>query len=150
MWNECFARNLGAIGTWGMQVRAERDGGSRTGSLGTYVWGRSTTLRPEGETLYLVELLSGPGRFDLADRAPSPLAVYALVSGLWSSRGTFPVAGRPSIRHDSPRGSRGVASYTTFEELTLDDVDDDGLDDVQLADGRWIGWSAAAAAFVVK
>ncbi len=150
VWNECFASNLGAPGVWGMQVRAERDGGSRTGSLNTYVWGRATTLRPGGETLYLVELLPGSGRFDLADRAPTPLVVYALVAGLWTDRGAFPVAGRVKLRHEAARGARGVGSYTAFEELTLEDVDGDGLDDVQLADDRWVGWSAAAAAFVVK
>jgi hypothetical protein len=97
-----------------------------------------------------VELLPGPGQWDLADRAPSPLAVYALVAGLWTDRGVFPVAGRPMIRHEPARGARGVASYTTFEELTLDDVDGDGFDDVQLADGTWVGWSGAASAFVVR
>ena len=40
------------------------------------------------------------------------------------------VAGRPAIFHEAARGARGVGSYTTYDELTLDDVDGDGLDDV--------------------
>jgi hypothetical protein len=149
-WNECFSRNVGAIGVWGMQARAEASGQSRTGGLNTYIWGRATTLRPGGETLYLVELLPGEGRWDLADRAASALVVYALVGGYWTDGGTFPVPGRPMIRHEPARGARGVASSTTYEELTLEDVDGDGLDDVELEDGTWVGWSTSASDFVVR
>lgn len=149
-WYGCFAKNRKAPGVWGMQAVREVDGAGITGSQGTYVWGWSTTLRTGGEPLYLVESLPGTTLWDLSDRAPSPLQVLALVDGLWAPRGVFPVAGRPKIALVAAEGARGVGSYTSFAELTAEDRDGDGLDEVALAGGAWIGWDAQAQAFAVK
>jgi len=149
-WYGCFEQNVQSMGVWGMQVLRESDGVGRTGSLNTYVWGRSDELLPSGEMVYLVEILPGSGRFDLADRTPSALAVYALVDGLWSSRGNFPLAGRPKIRFEMPAGSRGVGSFTYYAELTLDDVDHDDLADVQLESGDWVGYDSSSGTFAIK
>lgn len=149
-WYGCFGQNVLAPGTWRMQVLRESDGVLLTDRQETYVWGRSDRLLPDEEIAYLVESLPGVGAFDLSDRRPSALEVWARVDGSWSSRGMFPIAGRPRIVTETPRGSRGVGSFTYFAELSLHDRDDDGLDEVELADGTWVGWDPGVEAFVTK
>jgi hypothetical protein len=148
-WYGCFAKNVASMGVWGMQLFRESDGLSLTGGLHHYVWGWSDQLLPSGEVLYLLELLPGSGRFDLADRSPSTLAVYALVEGLWTPRGTFPVVGRPLLQNVPATGNLGTGSFTYISELTLADSDEDGLMEVQLKDGSWVEFSIAADAFSV-
>lgn len=149
-WYSCFARNVRARGTWGMMALRESDGQSVTGGLEVYVWGRSDRLHPSGETLYLVERLPGAGFFDLSDRAPSALSALSLVRGLFQNRGVFPANGRPAIRQVTPSGSVGVGSYTYVAELDTQDVDGDGLLDVRMRDGRWVGWDRSTNAWIVK
>ncbi|MFN7959874.1 MAG: hypothetical protein U0002_01250 [Thermoanaerobaculia bacterium] len=159
VWNACASQHLAARGRWGMKVLSEANGGGLTGSLDTYVWGWSTTLRSGGEVLYLVEPTPNPVRFDLKDASgqrlpPQALRVYALVNGLWSARGTFPAAGRPHLLDVPKVGGLGSGDFYPVRQLTLEDRDGDGLQEVliTLADGTdcWIGWSAATASWVVK
>jgi hypothetical protein len=148
-WYTCFAENVASMGVWGMQVFRESDGVVLTGGQYHYVWGWTDRLLPSGEIVYLVEILPESGRFDLADRSTSTLEVYALVDGMWSSRGTFPVEGRPLLERSSPTDDLGSGDFTTIAELTLADSDGDGLVEVQLEDGSWVEWSASAGAFAV-
>lgn len=149
-WYGCLAKNLAVTGVWGQMVLGASDGQGLTGSQQTYVWGMSTALLPGGEPLYLVETLPAKTPYDLRKHPASALAVRALVSALWSTRGTFPVAGRPRIVSEAAHGSRGVGSYTGFAELSLRDLDGDGLMEVELEDGRWVGYDAASGAFTLK
>ncbi len=149
-WYGCFGQNVAASGTWGMQVRRQSDGTSVTGCGETYVWGWSDRLHPDGEALYLVEPLPGVGAFDLSDRESTALDVRALVDGLWVSRGLAPAVGRPRIVQTSVGGPVGLGSFSFVAGLSLDDRDDDGLDDVELEDGTWFGWDFATASFVTK
>lgn len=148
-WYACFAENVASMGVWGMKVFREVDGTVLTGGQHHYVWGWTDRLLPSGEVIYLVELLPDSGRFDLDDRSATALEVYALIDGLWSSRGRFPVEGRPSLKSLSPTDDLGVGSFTTVSELTLADSDSDGLVEVQLVDGSWVAWSELAGGFTV-
>lgn len=98
----------------------------------------------------LESLPDGPVPFDLREHPPGPLLARALSKGMWSERGKFPVAGRPKIRAVPGSGSRGYGSYTYFAELTLEDIDGDGLKDIQMADGTWAGYSTDLQGFVKK
>jgi hypothetical protein len=150
-WYDCVAVNVASPGRWGMQVRRLTDGASVTGSQDTYVWGWSDAVHPGGERVYLVEVLPSSVRFDLVDAPVTAIMVWALPGdGLWSPRGQLPVAGRPMIASVPAEDHRGVGSYTGLAELVLEDRDGDGLEDVQLADGSWAGWSDDAGAYVVK
>ncbi|MCY1058643.1 hypothetical protein [Nannocystis sp. SCPEA4] len=139
-WYGCFAKNKKSPGVWGMQVVDERTGQGLTGSQQTYVWGWSDQLVP-GEVVYLVEYLPPKHLWDLSDVAPSALQVQALVGGLWQSRGTFPLAGRPKLQQRTPTGPRGAGSYTTLAELTLHPGDPPG---VELEDGTVVGFDGDA------
>ncbi|WAS90186.1 hypothetical protein [Nannocystis punicea] len=145
-WYGCFAKNKQASGKWGMQVVDERTGQGLTGSQQTYVWGWSDQLRP-GELVYLVEYLPPTTLWDLSDVAPSALQVQALEGGLWQSRGTFPVAGRPKLQQRVPTGAQGVGSYTSFAELTLHPGDPPG---VELEDGTVIAHDPVRDAWIVR
>lgn len=149
-WYGCFAKNVTSPGTWGMQVLRESDGLPLTGSQGTYVWGMGMAIAPCADVTYLVEYLPTTTAFDLSDAPPSTIQVQALTGGLWTSKGTFPVAGRPALRFESASGARGVGSYTAFAELVTMDRDGDGLLEVQLESGTWVGWSGQDFAFIVK
>ncbi len=149
-WGVCQEKNLKSRGTWAMEVLREADGLPVTGSLQTYVWGWSTSLRPGGEPLYLVEVFTRDVAFDVSDVPPPMLEVRALVNGLWSPRGKFPRAGRPAIHQADGSGARGLGAYSYFAELDLADIDCDGLPEVKLEDGTWIGWSVTNAMFVIK
>jgi hypothetical protein len=135
-----------------MQALRLNDGAGLTGSMNTYVWGWSSEVLPSHEIVYFVEQLPGEGAFDLSDRPRSPLQVYALVDGLWQSRGTFPVPGRPKMRQGLKRGPIGSGDMMGGPiELTLHDFDGDGLQDLILEDGKtWVGYSVDSGKFVVK
>lgn len=147
-WYRCFGRNVGSVGVWGMQARRVSDGSSVTGSQRTYVWGRTDRLRPDGEVVYVVESLPDRTRFDLMGVTPGPMSVLALVDGLFVSRGTLPVAGRPAIAHVPAKGAVATGDSSGIAELVLRDPDGDGVHDLQLADGTWVGLSGDA--FVVR
>lgn len=147
-WGDCQTANIKAKGQWAMEALGEADGSSVTGGVGNYVWGWTNKMVPGGETLYLVEQLPAEHRFDLSDVPAPKLEVRALIKGLWTPRGVFPVAGRPKMVMASAAGARGLGSYSAFAELSLRDVDCDGVPEVELADGTFVGWNGAS--FVVK
>jgi hypothetical protein len=149
-WYDCLAKNLKVTGVWGMQVLRLSDGLPLTGGQQNYVWGRTTTLLPGGEPIYLVEMTAKKTKYDLSQEPASKLQALALVKGLWTARGTFPQLGRPKLVSRPAEGPRGVGSSTAFAELTLQDLDADGLSEVQLADGSWVGYDAASKALVLK
>jgi len=150
-WHACIAGNLQAPGMWNMRVLRERDGMPLADSSNVYVWGASRELVPSGEMVYLVESLPGKSvPFDLRELPPGSMLVRALSNGAWSERGAIPIAGRPRIRAVQGSGSRGYGSYTYFAELTLEDIDGDGLKDLQLADGMWVGYSSSRQQFIAK
>lgn len=150
-WHECSTANLKSRGMWNVQVLRERDGVPLFSSPNVYIWGSSKDLLPSGETVYLVEPLPQPTvPFDLQQHEPAPLRVRTLVNGQWSEQGALPVVGRPRIRQVWGDGSRGYGSYTYFAELTLEDIDGDGVKDLQMADGTWVGYSASEHRFIQK
>ena len=149
-WYECFGANVAAPGRWGMQVVRESDGVGLTGAQELYVWGWTDTVLPGGEVVYLVEQLPGVGAFDLSDREPSELQLWALVDGLFQPRASAPVAGRPKIFTAPPRPELGQGAFSYTAELTLADRDRDGLDEIQLDDDQWIGWDDVRGSMVLK
>lgn len=151
VWYACIAANLKSPGMWNMQVLRERDGVPLFSSPNVYVWGASTELLPDGELVYLIEPLPQPTvPFDLRERAPAPLLVRALLNGQWRERGILPIAGRPKIRQAWGGGPKGYGSYTYFAELVLEDIDGDGLKEIQLTDGTWVGYSENEQTFIEK
>ncbi|MBI2395509.1 MAG: hypothetical protein HYV09_38435, partial [Deltaproteobacteria bacterium] len=138
-WGDCQLANLKARGSWAMEALNESTGASVTGGVANYVWGWTGALTASHETLYLVETLPAGHAFDLSDVPPSKLQVFALVKGMWTARGTFPVAARPKIVSVPATRARGMGAYSAYAELSLRDVDCDGVADVELQDGTFVG-----------
>jgi hypothetical protein len=159
VWYACVAKHAATQGRWGMKVVRESDGVGLTGSLDTYIWGWSTALKTGTEALYLVENLPTSVRFNLADEAgnrlaATPLRIRALVNGLWSDRGTFPVAGRPVLLDSPKTGTLGTGDFYGVKTLQLQDRDGDGLMDVAIRNASgatvWVGWSSTSASWTEK
>lgn len=162
-WYGCVERkHQFARGTWSTQFAHLYNGTTFTGSQRTYVWG--TTSQPlngvAAGTFFVVEVqAAGEHAFDLSKSAAPAMQVKTMSKGLYVHVGTFPVAGRPKIRRAQPVDADieslngwnvGVASGSFVSLLTLRDVDGDGLVDVQLESGEWIGWRDNAFAVVTE
>lgn len=149
-WNACLQNSLKRTGTWGMQVLDQQTGQTLTGSLGNYIWGMSNALTTDKEMVYIVESVSDGTRFDFSNRSVGTLSVLGLKNGAWKAYGTLPKAVRPDIVYASAGGHRGVGSSTSFAELNLSDIDKDGLMELKLTDGTWVGWDQKSGRFAVK
>jgi hypothetical protein len=151
-WNLCAEANfLPGLGSWSVHVLDVESGGGVNSYTDAYAWGEVDTLVPGGVTTLLVEPLPGKVRFDQVGHVPAALLVYSLAGDFtWQPHGQFPVAGRPVVSYFEPRVGGTGASYYGIPVLTLADRDGDGLDDVQMVDGTWVGHDAASQTFVVK
>jgi hypothetical protein len=149
-WDSCLASNAGSAGTWGLRVFAEDDGKELASLQAAYVWGVSNMLTPSGSWVFLVEPLPPSVPFDISDLPTAKIVAMSLVGGTWQTEGTFPLSGRPAIRSSIPHGNRGNGDGSPYADLFVNDVDADGLLDVRLESGVWVGWSKAKHAFAVK
>jgi hypothetical protein len=160
-WENCLLLDLTTSGRWGFSVRRQTDGVTLTGSLDTYVWGRSNQIMPNREWVYFPQWLSSPVLFNDPATAPlRKLGAYALVNGLWTLRGMLPVCGRPWLTL-SPHGTSGrsavIGDAGDIADLTLQDVDLDGnmdlemqIDNADPPNCEWVGYSTQTSGFVIK
>ena len=145
------SNNLGALGTWSVIVRdAENEMPLAIHNQG-YVWGVAEGFFPGEEAVYLYEPLPAQLRFDRQGHMPAALWVMQGDANQQLRRvGEFPIAATPKLRSLEPtRGGTGV-SWGGIPELTTRDLDGDGLVEVQLEDGTWVGFSRESESFVVK
>lgn len=150
-WQACILKNLKSKGVWGMRVIRESDGTTLAGSLNSYIWGKADNFYPTAEPVYIVEILPDSEAFDLSDQPMPRLQARTIgADAKWGFLGPFPIAGRPLIKKVPPSGPRGLGLGYYYAELTTADRDGDGLMDMQLTDGSWVGYSKTKGTFVVK
>ncbi len=156
IWNGCKAQNLSCPGQWAFELYDEATGVPLVTVSGGYVWGWSERVVP-GATVYFVEPLAASAPFDFTwdfarrrSRPQQVLVAHTLSERGWLRSWRLPVAARPKIVEQAARGARGVGDYSYYAEWQAEDVDGDGLDEVQLADGSWVGYVRAADRFVCK
>ncbi|MFQ5531135.1 MAG: hypothetical protein ACE5ES_00815, partial [Candidatus Nanoarchaeia archaeon] len=91
--------------------------------------------------IYFVELYPANSIFfDNSDVVSSVMVARTLESGSWIDQGSFPVAARPKLNYGQPAdSSRTANSY--FAELIKKDIDGDGLMEIQMENGQWVGFS---------
>jgi hypothetical protein len=151
----CFAKNVGtgspvsAAGSWRTVFLRQDTGAAVTGGTG-YVWGYSAKILPGGKLTYLVEFPPANARFNLEQGPRSTLVFESAKDGFYVEEGRTASPARPKIRTSQPFGKHGSGGGNLLTELVLEDRDGDGLSEVQLDDGTYVGWSAAAKAIVVK
>jgi pimeloyl-ACP methyl ester carboxylesterase len=154
------ANLLSTRGAWRMQVQALSNGAGLTVVPNGYGWASVDRFVARGRSVLLVEPMPASVRFDGADlKTPAPLDVFELLppdgarTWRWVRLGTFPVSGRPVLRQrDLSTGPTG-SSFGGVLDPVLEDVDGDGLDEVQVRrpDGTraWVG-VAPGGGFTVK
>lgn len=156
MWHACKSQNVRSRGNWTFEVYDEGSGGQLAGMTGGYIWGWSVRIVPNS-LVYVVEPLKPNGPFDFTwdfarDQA-SPVAgllVRELEHGKWTRTWKLPGRARPAFAHQPGRGVHGVADYSYRAEFVTADVDGDGIDEIQLEDGSWVGLAPNGNAFVCK
>ena len=151
-WSACAAANfLPTRGSWSVDVRRLADGAPLSRAPNRYAWGTSKHLTTNQARVFLLEALPGKVRFDRHDEPVGALVVAALgVDAAWQTLMTFPGAGRPKVRIDYPVERGPSSTWGGLPELVTADRDGDGLADVALESGAWVGWSEKARAWVLK
>jgi hypothetical protein len=149
--NACETANLKAQGNWVTAVLDESTGATISDNSNSYTWGWLNNFYPGTNPVYLVEAVASNMKFDFSDQTVPQIQARTLSpSGQWQTLGSFPVALRPEVNHVLSSGSRGVAASTYYADLYTADIDNDGLQDVRLTDGRYVGYSSNTNAFVIK
>lgn len=140
----CQSQWLHQPASWNVRVVNETNGTAIASLANRYLWGYSDRLIP-GTTVYLTQAVPAGASFDRPAVQTPVLDAYSLSGGVFTFRGSFPVAGRPLIRRVRANGQRGVGSATSFAELTLVDAPAGGvgvkLDD---ASGSVVVWNGSA------
>jgi hypothetical protein len=149
-YNRCATVNfLATTGYWTVQARRLSDGGGINLWSNAYAWGRVRNLLPGEGELFLIETFSVPKvRYDMEGYTPTALWVAKIrPDHQWQTFGPFPLPGRPKIERREPVEG---ATWGGVPEIVQRDVDGDGLRDVQLEDGTWVGYWSSAGSLVVK
>jgi len=154
-WRTCADNaGLSMTGIWSAQALDLENGRGINQWPNAYFWDRVYNFVPGQREVFLVEPMPNPVRFDQKGYSPQPLMVAGIDANFrWQRFGSFPVAGRPHMTPSTPywipigigvgASWRGVWSAVTRPRP-------DGLVDIQLQDGRWIGYSSTQHTFVVQ
>jgi hypothetical protein len=151
----CLQKSLKTTGSWSAHFLAEADGTLVLAASGVYIWGGAEGLLPQPGTLLVGEPMPGSLPFDVSGVAPKRSRLYGVrraAAGSWElvDHGELPGSGRPLIRYSAPPRDAQAATGGPFAELTAGDIDCDGLAELRLASGCWVGYSKAKQALVVK
>jgi hypothetical protein len=161
---ECADANwLPDRGSWKVQA-LNADNGAVGAMKDGYLWGRVQRFWPNEPYALLLETFGGDGkvRFDQVGHTNRSFSFTKVLSSTaWRATpfgSVSGVGGAPKIDTGVPVGAYPnygaplVALGTSWEsvpELVTNDVDGDGLNDVQLTDGQWVGYSPAGGGTVV-
>jgi hypothetical protein len=154
---KCIIGTAAQPGRWMLQVLDESNGSGVVALNDAYMWGYTDKLLPGGQTSFVVEPFSQPTPFARPPDSSISMNIYALQSSpSWQlvSVGAFPVGGRPALRYDAYDANPPVSAQNktgNFWHLrTRPNAFADGLVDIQLQNGQWVGYSPATRAVVAK
>jgi hypothetical protein len=154
-WRTC-ANNAGLPmpGFWSAQAIDLENGAAVNNWPNVYFWDRIYKFVPGKSEVFLVEPMPTTIPFGQQGYIPLPMMVVGIDANFqWQQFGTFPVAGRPLLRPStSYQIPIGVGFGASFGDVwsTVTRRRSDGLVDVQLQDGTWIGYSTTQHTFVVE
>lgn len=150
----CIAKNLNTAGRWVTKFISPQNGNDLFNIDSSYTWGIVPNLIEKGKKYLIVEPMAASTGFNLAFARPNNLLVYQVSNaGSWHSNylGRIPFAERPEVTY--PRRTEITSDTETgfgFAALTLKDIDQDGLIDIKLKSGQWVGYSKDKKEFVLK
>jgi hypothetical protein len=146
-----------ARGRWTIQALDAVTGGGVIAWPDAYAWGRVANLVPGQPHSLVVQTFSQPVELARTAEAPQELRFVSLLGPdlRWVHHGRLAAPGAaPKTDHVTGfYGSRRAGLGHTaggIPELVTADVDADGLRDVALEDGSWVGYSLALDAMVIK
>src|SRR5262249_45254745 len=115
------------------------------------LWGRVEHFTPGEPYALMIETFSGDGRvrFDQVGHAPESFSFSKIQSDYyWYHFGSISGVPRPQIeavgRYYGSQTLGNGHSWGGIPELVKADIDGDGLNDIQLVDGTWIGYRDGA------
>src|SRR5262249_13548045 len=89
-------------------------------------------------------------RFDMVGQPVSSPVVFQFTQGPgFQQVGDIPVTARPQLRQ-SGYPTAGPRTSDSWVDLTTADIDGDGLLDLLMQDGHWVGYSPNSGTLVVK
>ena len=124
-----------------------------------YVWGRALNVIPAHPKLLLIQRFTANGAvvaFNQTDAHPDALEFVELASPTVATTVAVLRAPPSAPRLGDPNnyyGARGPgygATWGGLPELVLKDIDGDGLNDIQLKNGQWIGYAPIQGTLVIK
>lgn len=151
-YNQCApAAVLPARGAWAVRMVDTTSGAGVNAFPETYLWGRAVNVWPGQSDLLVVQRFSTEGGIVAFNRTALSVGSLQLVK-LNNALGFDVLAaienpgGSPVVvdRFESYRAfPEGIgASYAGIPELALKDVDGDGLNDIRLSNGKWLGFGS--------
>lgn len=151
----CLTQQIATAGKWTTRMLWQSDGSEILKLDSAYTWGRADNLAPSGGSFLIAEPLNAGANFDLSAISEGTMKVYQASSDggwHWTFKGNLPVSGRPKLQTSAGNPGFPGDGGTAFgiSNLTLKDIDGDGLNDIQLNSGTWIGYSRTQNEWVVK
>ena len=137
-------------GYWNVDLRDLSTGQVIKTWPNVYLWGRSRDLLPSGERVFLLEGIPSRIAYDRRNFAGEVVRVVKLdAQNDWVEIGRFPSGRRPAIvgKHRI-EGESGGGDY--LGEIVEADIDGDGLKEVRLHEGGWVGFDRQQGIFIEK
>ena len=152
---------LAAKGHWSIHILDALTGADLRDYPNAYVWGEAMDVLPGAPQTLLVQQLRSNGGDVVYDRtgdAADSLTLVRLTNGpaltvvaTLSGPLPVPVVNNGGYNGAGPALPPGIGSSKGgISHLILHDIDGDGLNDIQLKGGRWIGYSAKTEGLVIK
>jgi len=155
IWTDCAKASFApATGDWRVQILDLANGRPAGEWQNGYIWGRLRNFVPGYPETFVLELMDQRVRFDQKGYSPKAFSIVSVNPDFtWRRLGELPVAVRPRIvvpasdplPYKDTMGStwRGILEIATRTGT-------DGSTDIELQDGRWVGYSPQTRSFVLR
>ena len=160
--NACrITKGLEVTGRWSTNILNADTGTIAWTQPNLYVWGTATHVIPGADQMLLVQQLTSNGgnvRFDQTDNSINSFGIAKVSSGpALAMTATLPSPPAPPvITEGNQDGVHGAylpgfgAANRGQPLLVLKDIDGDGLNDIELSNDQWLGWSISRQQLVIK
>lgn len=139
-------------GAWNLNILDAKDG-RQISSLGNhYVWGRVDKVWPDtSKALFLLHQNHPDGSYAQTAEDLKAFTLAYVQDGQFAPLSTLECPSAVPRLREGTVGGHGFGTYAPgkntstdnvgLKDVTIEDIDGDGLNDILLADGRWIGYA---------
>ena len=154
-------KGLEVAGRWSANILDADTGAVAWTQPNLYVWGSATHVMPGTDQTLLAQQLTSNGgsvRFDQTGNSIDSFVIAKVSSGpVLAIAATLPSPPAPPVVTEGNQdGVNGAyppgfgAAYRGQPLLVLKDIDRDGLNDIELSNGQWLGWSVPRQQLIIK